>query len=715
MERVAFTRARRYLNYNRTAKWTALGAAILIGLCYLGLLVVLGMFADLLVHRGQIPIYRDLLPTERAAFNRQWQGLADKEPLLTELTVDPARARALAESEPAILPPADQEQIWRSYLFQLVRERVSPEAAELILNDWHKADEIGQAPTNRGILSLVIWTRDRSYGPLLGWLAHTNPWMWRYADPGQVNTAYLNGLLALAIGFALLLTFAYSLMHRGAAIAASEASRRLRRAVYHHTYRQGTLAVRALGPSEASSIFTRHMEAIHDALYAWLTVIFYEPVKFFLLLGFALVVHVWLALAFTAFALLLWTVGGQFAAFVRSRGRSAIQRAANSLALLQESLAMMRLVKVYQMELFNQARVERQLGEYVRSHLARYRDETRYRVALIFLATVAALVLLYVSGVVVLSGGLGMPSLLMLVTALVSLYWPLVVWLEHRRVLRRGREAAAIVFRFLDRPGEVTQMAGAQTPPRLSRSLSFNGVSLSEPGTGRLLLHNIDLQVGARQKIGIVGTDDLEKHALLYLLPRFLDPTAGDIKIDDQDLRWVTLESLRRQIAVVMQHNLVFNDTIANNISCGDPQYNLPQIIEAAKVAHAHQFILKLPQGYQTPVGDQGHALRIGEQFRLALARAVLRDPALLIIEEPTATLDDDTKAALDDTFTRILPGRTVIFLPHRLSTIRACDRVFLLHKGHIEASGEHRDLLAQNDLYRHLQYLEFNVFADQV
>src|SRR5262249_5419339 len=130
----------------------------------------------------------------------------------------------------------------------------------------------------------------------------------------------------------------------------------------------------------------------------------------------------------------------------------------------------------------------------------------------------------------------------------------------------------------------------------------------------------------------------------------------------------------------------------------------------------AHNFIQKLPQGYDTPIGELGHALRIGEQFRIALARAILREPSVYIIEEPLTPLDDDTKALIDDTFNRMLEGgRTAIFLPHRLGTIRSCDRIFLLHKGRIEAVGEHRELLAKNDLYRHLQYLEFNVFAEQV
>jgi ATP-binding cassette subfamily B protein len=199
---------------------------------------------------------------------------------------------------------------------------------------------------------------------------------------------------------------------------------------------------------------------------------------------------------------------------------------------------------------------------------------------------------------------------------------------------------------------------------------------------------------------------------LVYLLPRFLDPSHGEIRIDGKNLRWVTLDSLRIQIAMVLQHNLVFNDTVANNIGCGDPAYNLQRIVDAAKIAHAHQFISKLPLGYETLIGELGQALNPGEMFRIALARAILRDPAILVIEETTTPLDDDTKGIIDDTYQRVLPGRTVIFLPHRLTTIRTCDKIFILYDGKIEASGEHRELLNDSELYRHLQYMEFNEFA---
>ena len=229
------------------------------------------------------------------------------------------------------------------------------------------------------------------------------------------------------------------------------------------------------------------------------------------------------------------------------------------------------------------------------------------------------------------------------------------------------------------------------------------------------MLEEVSLIVPAGKRIGLIGADDLEKHALVYLIARLLDPTAGEIRIDQHNLRWVTLDSLRIQLATVLQHNLVFHDTVANNIGCGDSAYTLPQIIEAAKIAHAHHFIQKLPQGYETPIGELGHSLSTSEQFRIALARAILRDPALLIIEEPETQLDEDSKSLLDDTMARMLPGRTAIFIPHRISTIRSCDKLFLLHRGRVVATGIHKELLSQNQLYRHLHYLEFNEVAEQV
>jgi ATP-binding cassette subfamily B protein len=740
VERAAFARARRFLNYNLVAKWSALTAAVGTGILYVGLLVLLALFADLLVNRGRIPSYLDIPAAEKMAFEQDLLALEKKlQPSkekseiqerqneidrlrkhLKEFGIEDSQVRRLAETpNPSKLSEREQELrkqlLWYLDVDTFLQNTVDPQAAQLFrqavaanIQDLGLEMALGRDVEDFGVISLLVRTRYGMQGSLVSWLASWNSWMWQWG-----NEYYLVGLLYVALLVALLRALLMFLTDYMAARATIEAATRLRRAVYHHTYRLGTLAFRALGPSEAVGVFTRHLEAVHDALYAWLTVVFREPVKFVLVLLFALMVNFWLALAFLLAALLVWLLGGQIAAYFRRQGRLATHRAANQLALLQESLMLMRLVKVYLMELFNQSRVERQLSRYARAQMRRFMGEAIYRPALVFLGMLAALGLLFVVGeMIIVHSWLGVTSAIVLATALVSLYWPLENWLEHRRFLRRGRESAIVLFEFLDRTGGVGQVVGAEFLPPMTKRLEFDNVTLQEPGTGRKLLRGVSLTIQAGQKVAIVGPEEMEKHALVYLLPRFLDPTSGEIRIDDHNLRWVTFDSLRIQIAMVLQHNLVFNDTVANNIGCGDPSYTLPQIIEAAKTAHAHQFIQKLPQGYETPIGEMGHSLAVGEKMRIALARAILRDPAMLIIEEPYTPLDDDTKSLLDDTYARVLPGRTAIFLPHRLSTIRSSDRVFLLYNGRIEAAGEHRELLQQHELYRHLQYLEFNEFA---
>jgi ATP-binding cassette subfamily B protein len=833
VERKAFARAWSYLNYNTGAKWAALLAGVGTAVLYVALLGLLWLFADLIVHRGTIPSYRDLAGAEQERFHTYWQGLAeDQQKQLQGVGLPEGAAAQLAEAARKSftdLSPEQQSLVWRAHLTHLLHERVGgvaevmalpayrelpPQDQEAFAQFWgsqqwknvrgavlteaglpddvvneldgadvdlrnvdlrklppgrqelawrtglynlYHAQEgrdsmqaadylrrtlVAQAAANglpptgaennaladRGLLSLVVradiqhdlYTPDAPWyvrynpyqltTPLLGWIARWNPWAWQYG-----NLYYLIELLVLAIVLGLagsVLLFVLQIM---AARASTEASTRMRRAVYHHTFRLGTLAFRALGPGEAVSIFTRHVEAVHDALYLGMTTLFRQPVKFALLLVFALAIHPLLAVAFLLFAVLVWLAGSQVASAVRRQGRAATSRAGEQLTLIRESLMLMRLVKVYLMELFNQSRVERQLARYAGSQLRRYRGEAFYRALLAFLGVAAAACLLAVAGLIVLHDQLSVASVVVLATALVSLYAPLQAMLETRRVMRRGRESAVVLFKFLDRPGEVGQVVGAEFLAPLERELEFDNVSLREPGSGRMLLQDVSLTIKAGQRVALVGADELEKHALVYLIPRFLDPTSGEIRIDQHNLRWVTLDSLRAQIAMVMQHNLVFHDTVANNIGCGDRAFTLPQIIEAAKVAHAHHFIQRLPKGYETAIGELGHSLSLSEQFRIALARAILRDPALIIIEEPETALEDDDKALVDDTFARVLQGRTAIFLPHRISTIRSCDRIFLLHKGRLEAAGDHRGLLSENPLYRHLHYIEFSEMAEQV
>ena len=205
----------------------------------------------------------------------------------------------------------------------------------------------------------------------------------------------------------------------------------------------------------------------------------------------------------------------------------------------------MRLVKSNVMELFNQSRVERQLADYAAARLRRARGEALFRPLLWFLATMSAAVLLYVAGLIVLSAGLGTANVFVLAATLTVAYWPLRDWLRSRRRVQRGQESAVLIYEFLDRPREVGQVVGAEFLSSIAKGVEFRAVGLRDPASGRVLLADVTMRIGAGERVGLVGTDSAETHAVIYLLARFLDPTSGEIRIDDKNLKWLTLDSIR--------------------------------------------------------------------------------------------------------------------------------------------------------------------------
>ncbi|HEY1189957.1 MAG TPA: ABC transporter ATP-binding protein, partial [Gemmata sp.] len=538
----------------------------------------------------------------------------------------------------------------------------------------------------------------------LGRLAAWNGWTWRPGATGSANVTYLTGLFVLAFGLAAVRGVLVNALAYLSAAVTLDAVTKVRRAVYFHTYRLSSLTMQSVGTAEAADLLTRRVEEVGDAIHARLAGATRYPLTAALLVGLILLVNFWLALSFLALAALVWLVGGQVAAHFRREGRRGERQARAALALLNESMSLFRLVKCFQMERFNQARVERQLNESARANWRKMRGRALAGPLLGSVVLVAGVALLYLAARGVLAGGFTVAGLAVLAVALVSLGAPIAGLFDYGLKVRRGREAADAVFEFLDRRGEATEVADAEFLPGLTTRIEFRQVTLNDPTSGQRLLENVTFAVPAHASIAIVGPNTIEKHSLVALIPRFLDPTSGEIRIEDKNIRWVTHESLRAQVALVMLSDLTFTDTVANNIGVGSPEHPLPQIIEAAKVAHAHQFIEKLPFGYETLIGPTGHALTLGQRFRIALARALLRDPSILVIEEPTGPIDEDTLALLDDTLARISAGRTLIFLAQRLSTLKHVNRVFLLRNGHIESSGTHDDLWKDNEAYRGLQ-----------
>jgi ABC-type multidrug transport system fused ATPase/permease subunit len=246
----------------------------------------------------------------------------------------------------------------------------------------------------------------------------------------------------------------------------------------------------------------------------------------------------------------------------------------------------------------------------------------------------------------------------------------------------------------------------------MARTLTFNQVCFQPDGEA-LLLNNLDLRFTAGETIALLSLQPAAAYAAAAMIPRFIDPDPGQILIDGVDIREGTLESLRAEAIFVGGSDPVFDATVLENITCGQPDITKQQAIDAAKCVHADHFIRTLPMGYETQLGEQGLKPDPGQTFRLSLARAAVRRPAILIIEEPSTPLDSETKTLLDDAYQRISADKTVLFLPTRLSTVKRCSRIVMIHEGRVAADGTHEQLVRSSELYQHWEYLRFNAFRN--
>lgn len=294
--------------------------------------------------------------------------------------------------------------------------------------------------------------------------------------------------------------------------------------------------------------------------------------------------------------------------------------------------------------------------------------------------------------------------------AVIALYDPVRKMPLYYNSFQQAVGASQEIFGFIDTQDEVRERKRAPTLPGFSRAIEFRDVRFAYERDGERteVLKGISLTIRCGEVVALVGPSGAGKSTFANLLPRFYDVTSGAILIDGQDVREVTVSSLRKQIGKVTQETVLFNDTVRNNIAYGRPDVPLERIQAAARAAHAQGFIERLPQGYDTVIGERGARLSGGERQRLAIARALLKDAPILILDEATSSLDTESEAAVQEALENLMQGRTVLVIAHRLSTVRRADRIVVLEHGRVAESGTHEELLHRGGTYSRLYALQF-------
>jgi subfamily B ATP-binding cassette protein MsbA len=392
---------------------------------------------------------------------------------------------------------------------------------------------------------------------------------------------------------------------------------------------------------------------------------------------------------------------------IRRSTEKSRSRLADLSQIVQETISGNRVVKAFGMEQFEIGRFRESARQWLRENMRWVRAAAATAPMMDVLAAVVfSLLLLYARGRInhnLMKAG----AFFAFVYAAFKVYEPVKRLGGIYQLFQQAIGASTVVFQFLDLPEEISEARGAMSLPSFSRDVRFEDVSFAYD-TGTAILKGIDLTARAGSVIAIVGSSGAGKTTLVNLLPRFYNPTSGAVLIDGYDLRETTLRSLREQMAIVTQETILFNDTVWNNLCYGRPDLPEARVIAASKAALAHDFITQLPQGYQTRIGDRGQRLSGGQRQRLAIARALLKDAPILILDEATSELDSESEMLVQRALNNLMTGRTVFVIAHRMSTIRRADLILVLDGGTIRERGTHDELLANGGTYRRLYEMQF-------
>jgi subfamily B ATP-binding cassette protein MsbA len=395
---------------------------------------------------------------------------------------------------------------------------------------------------------------------------------------------------------------------------------------------------------------------------------------------------------------------------VRLTTRKGQDKLAEIQNILHETITGNPIVKAFNMEFWELLRFRKAARRLFRANLSTVRAQAISSPLMDLIGAIAIAGLLLLGRGAISSHAMTTGMFFTFIVALFKLYDPVRKFAIYYNSFQQAVGASSAIFDFMDDQDPILEKKHPYTLKDFGDSIRMEdvGFAYSTSEGEKAVLHNIDLEIHQGEVVALVGPSGAGKSTLVNLIPRFFDATTGRVLIDGHDVRDVSLKSLREQIGKVTQETILFNDTIRNNIAYGQPDVPLSEVMDAARAARAHDFIERMPEGYDTVIGEKGFRLSGGERQRLAIARAILKNAPVLILDEATSALDAESESLVQSALSNLMVGRTVVVIAHRLSTVRRATRIVMLESGRITAIGPHEELLRVSPIYQKLYKLQF-------
>ncbi len=462
------------------------------------------------------------------------------------------------------------------------------------------------------------------------------------------------------------------------------------------------------------SRITYDATVIRDAISSGLTDLIYQPVQLLIYLGILMTVKVIFAIPWSLigvsmglFVLIVYPVI-KIGKKLKIISRRSQETMGDMTMTLQETISGVRVVKAFSMENYEAAKFSGQNDAFYRLSM-----KSTKRMAVVspiteFAGIACVAIILWIAGKQIISGSLSAGAFVTFLASLLSLMRPIKRLTGVYSINQNAMAAADRIFETLDTKPTVAEKKDALDLPKIKDAIRFDGVSFSYDSKDKEVLKDISLEVKVGQIAAFVGPSGVGKTSLVNLVPRFYDVSKGKIAIDGVDIRDCSARSLMNQIGIVTQETILFNDTVAANISYGSKNKDPEAVTRAARIANAHDFIMTMPKGYDTIIGERGFRLSGGEKQRLAIARAIFKDPPILILDEATSSLDTESEILVQEAIDRMMKDRTVLAIAHRLSTIKHATTIYVLDEGRVAEKGTHDELLARGGLYKRLYSMQF-------